>query len=491
MTQTPAGWYPDPYGSPQLRWWDGTQWTDATHPIEGTQGQGPVSTGQWAQPGTGPQPAPGSGPQGQPAPPQGTGPQQGPQDPGSSPSAPQGQPSFQPGTGPQPTFSPNPGGTGGPGGTGPYPQPGTAQYGQPGQQGTAQYGQPGQQGTGQFGQPGPYGQPGTGQYGQPGPGGTPYGGQQGPGPYGQQRTEQFGGPGLPSYSGQPTQQQWGNQGTAQLPGADFGAPPPPKKSGPLPWVLGGGAVVILLVVALVIGLSLINRGSPTAGPTPEPSDIETLEPLDPQVTPPLETTPQPSPSGSGELPAELAQPDGDTIKDPRAGLSFYFPGGPFTVPTWAEVNGNGPTDPRFPRWTSGYQAPSQENYDGQGNNWLGTILASRLPESFEYSGPQDLRKTTGEVLLRYEPVFYSPPHERKGLKDEAIDVSGKKGWVLRFRMDFTAESKKNKWKWKTEEGAIVIVDQGQGQRPSMLYVSVPDNLDTSLIDRVLDSLKAS
>ena len=28
MTNTPAGWYPDPADATQIRWWDGTQWTD-------------------------------------------------------------------------------------------------------------------------------------------------------------------------------------------------------------------------------------------------------------------------------------------------------------------------------------------------------------------------------------------------------------------------------------------------------------------------------
>ncbi|MGW2328115.1 phospholipid scramblase-related protein [Streptomyces sp. NPDC001700] len=53
---TPAGWYADPQGTPnQLRWWDGAQWTEHTHP-----GQQP---GHAAQPGHAPQPgyAPQSG----------------------------------------------------------------------------------------------------------------------------------------------------------------------------------------------------------------------------------------------------------------------------------------------------------------------------------------------------------------------------------------------------------------------------------------------
>ncbi len=38
MTDQPQpelGWYPDPSGSPNLRWWDGLAWSDDTHPLPG------------------------------------------------------------------------------------------------------------------------------------------------------------------------------------------------------------------------------------------------------------------------------------------------------------------------------------------------------------------------------------------------------------------------------------------------------------------------
>ncbi|MFD5394175.1 phospholipid scramblase-related protein [Streptomyces sp. NPDC127097] len=45
----PAGWYADPQGTPhQLRWWDGSQWTEHTHP--GQQAAAPAQ-GQAPQPG--------------------------------------------------------------------------------------------------------------------------------------------------------------------------------------------------------------------------------------------------------------------------------------------------------------------------------------------------------------------------------------------------------------------------------------------------------
>lgn len=32
-TSPAPGWYPDPTGSPQTRWWDGSAWTEQTRPL--------------------------------------------------------------------------------------------------------------------------------------------------------------------------------------------------------------------------------------------------------------------------------------------------------------------------------------------------------------------------------------------------------------------------------------------------------------------------
>lgn len=55
MTQTPAGWYPDPYatGQPVLRYWDGTTWSASTAPavmlapVPATTPDGQVLSGWW------------------------------------------------------------------------------------------------------------------------------------------------------------------------------------------------------------------------------------------------------------------------------------------------------------------------------------------------------------------------------------------------------------------------------------------------------------
>jgi len=121
--------------------------------------------------------------------------------------------------------------------------------------------------------------------------------------------------------------------------------------------------------------------------------------------------------------------------------------------------------------------------------WVGTVLAGPLAPSAPYGGPDSLREVLGTFLIAAETVLYEPPHERRILEDRALTVSGRPGWLLKFEMDFTEQSEINGWQWRTEVGALVLVDRGEDRAPALLFATVPDNLNARVVDQVIDSLQ--
>jgi hypothetical protein len=221
---------------------------------------------------------------------------------------------------------------------------------------------------------------------------------------------------------------------------------------------------------------------PDGRPTASRSTLPPVPTATQEPTP--ESTPEPSPtreSPSGTLP----QPENGRITDPVTGLSYEFPGDKWQVPTGSPTGALGFT------WSSALETMSHEDFNGQGGSWLGTIYSAELPARFAYDGPKSMDAVTAQIMLGLEPLFYSLKHQREPVDRKAIKVSGKDAWLLSFDLDFTEVSEQNDLNWKHERVTFVLVDRGEGKRPALLYMSIPDNLDTSVTDRVLKSLELS
>ena len=491
MDLPPSGWYPDPYGTPSLlRWWDGSGWTQHTHPdvtagagggggdpaataLQATAVQGAVLPGAGVQEtavqgavvqgtglqgtglhGTGLQ---GSGVQGagiqatavQPA---ATGLQATTMQAGAGPSTewlsrtkpPTGRP-----TAPQPALPAFPGADVGVAPTAYQPPVTAALPGQMGQAGgTAQAWGAGQAGGMHpaAGQPTMVVQPG---YPQPGT--------------------------VPPVGGQP-----GGDGTQVLflGGDAWQAPGGPVQGNPYGYmearrrrrrvIIGLSAGTAVAITAIVIiATSLSSSPSPvadqtTAAPVPSPT---TSAPAPSQTASPT-TSPSPTATATGSL-----------LTDGQAGLSYTQLSAPWQGASCPSSLNNG----SFP-WTAGeYAVAGQIN--GGSNTWYGEACSGLLPQQYGYSGTSNLQTTTENLAQNFSNAYYGDlDHNINQEQDQPLQVSGHAGWEVTYDVSYTDASDQGAT-WTDEQAAVVVVDNGTDQ-PAVFFTSIPQNLNEDNINEI-------
>lgn len=230
--------------------------------------------------------------------------------------------------------------------------------------------------------------------------------------------------------------------------------PPPRRRSTMPWLFGGiGALAVIIIAVVVLAATGILGGG---------------------GTPPTPSSGSPSPPGSTPNSA-------DRVTDSSAGISYTRP-----ASSWSPLQQYARQIPGQVQWDEAIGSLAQANYV-KGHNWVANVYTGRL--TAPYSGTGDLSKVTKPIAQYVQAINYDHVGAKtlQVIDSKSVTVDGHAAWLEKFKYTFK-DADSLKLNFKSETAAVVCVDRAK-QQPAVLYVSVPDNFDTGIVDRVLNSIK--
>jgi hypothetical protein len=235
------------------------------------------------------------------------------------------------------------------------------------------------------------------------------------------------------------------------------------------WLMGGlagGTAAALGVIALVVS-SLGNS-------TPAPSASHTTRPVAATKPPPTPSrTPSPTPSATSS---------GSLIDDGTSGLSYTSLPSPWVPNCPSGLNTQGFS------WTEGQSAVAGHINGGQ-TTWYGVACSAPLPGQYGYNGPADLQNVATNVVNTLANSYYSPlQHGFQQEVSQPVNLSGHAGWEIKFLMTYT-NAQGQGLGWTSEEGAVVVADNGSAIPPAVFFASIPGNLGEGNVDTLVSSLR--
>jgi Protein of unknown function (DUF2510) len=283
-------------------------------------------------------------------------------------------------------------------------------------QGGQQYGQTGQPGYGQAGQ-GAYGQGGQPTYGQ---------------------------------TGQAYDSPYQSLGSAYANYQEL-----QKEKTPIGWWIAGAALVIAIIVIAVLAIRAVTGGETGTSGAPPGQPTQDVCPPDNTASP---------------EPRENHPNDGRVHSGP---VSYPELGPPWTFPQY---------DSRVP-FGSDVQSQVflvQQDYDGNGANWVASILVADLQAGDGFFTPEQGSQIVVKCILG---KFYGNNPVNSNVKvNEKTTIDGHEAWLVESHLTFDIAG------LETKGELLIVAIVSAGNRSGLYYASIPDTVP-ELVQPARDALK--
>ena len=235
------------------------------------------------------------------------------------------------------------------------------------------------------------------------------------------------------------------------------------------WLIGGltAGTAVAIAVIVIVANSMGGSPSPTAADQT-------------QVSTPPSPTAAASPTVTAS-PSASATPPASVLSDGQSGLSYAQLGTPWEAGCPSDLSS------AFP-WTAGESAIAGQVNSGQ-TTWYGEACSGPLPTQYNYTGVPDLENTATNVASTLGNAYYTAlDHTSSPVLSQPITVSGHAGWEIEYQITYTNAAAQGAT-WTSEEGAVVVADTGTGNTPVVFFASVPNTLGATTVNSFVSSLQ--
>jgi hypothetical protein len=235
------------------------------------------------------------------------------------------------------------------------------------------------------------------------------------------------------------------------------------------WLIGGISAGTAVAIAIIVIVANSMGGSP---PTTAADQTQVTTPPSPTAAASPTVTASATPS---------ATPPAAVLSDGQSGLSYTQLGTPWQAGCPSDLSS------AFP-WSAGESAIAGQVNSGQ-TTWYGEACSGPLPAQYNYTGASDLENTATNVASTLGNAYYTAlDHTSAPVLSQPVSVSGHAGWEIEYQITYTNAAAQGAT-WTSEEGAVVVADTGAGNTPVVFFASVPNTLGATAVNSLVSSLQ--